>query len=138
MSGPGARTLEIHEGGRAVATIPSGRRNGTWAIALSEDARTLFLGGYFEGVLYDISNPADPQQIASIPANAFIGNASFASGGNLLLTVEYEPPSYYNRFHVTPIDGAPMERLACSIGAGALQGTLATRVLDGDALRPCE
>ena len=138
VTGEDAATLEILRDGEVVASIPPGRRGGVYALAVSEDARQMFVGGYFESTLYDITDPAAPQPVVELPSSAFIGNASFASGGDVLLTAEYFPPSYSYAVHVTAIDGPALEGLACSIGAGALQGTLATRVLADDELSPCE
>ena len=135
VSGLNSRVLQIWRDGRSIATIPAGHRIGTYSLALSEDGRLLFVGGFLDGVLYDITDPAAPQQVAAIPATDKFSAASFAAGGTALILAETSPQGSYVNILVVPIDGMPLERAACLIGSGTLDATIATRLLNAERRR---
>jgi hypothetical protein len=132
VTGPYASTLIIRRQGRTLASIPAGERIGTYSVAVSKDGRQLFVGGYDNGVLYDLSSPSAPRLVATIPGAEVFTAASFAARGDVLITSETTPHGGFDHVRVQVLNGPPLERLACLVGAGSLQGTNAMQLLSAD------
>jgi hypothetical protein len=66
----------------------------------------------------------------SIPTQESTGGASFANGGDVVLIGGFSPRGGALDVIAAPIGGEPLDRLACALGAGTLDGTLATQFLD--------
>jgi TIR domain len=131
-SGLNADVVELRKGDRTLATFPAGNRIWTTSVAVTKDKRRLFIGGYLSGVLYDISDPSAPQLIATVPTDEVTGGVSFAIDGDVILVGASSPRGFYLNVLAIPIDGEPLDRLACTLGAGSLDGTLATQFLSAD------
>jgi hypothetical protein len=132
VTGPYAATLQVRRGGRTIASIPAGERVGTYTVALSRDAQQLFVGGYGTGVLYDLSTPSAPRVVATIPGSEVFTGASFAAGGDVLITSETTPHGSFVHVRVQVLGGPPLQRLACILGAGSLNDTNAMQLLSAD------
>jgi hypothetical protein len=126
--GPSSDPLLIARDGKTIATILSPERLGTYSIALSTDAHMLFVGGYDSGVLYDLTTPSTPRTIATIPGSEEFSAASFAAGGDVLITSETTPHGLFNNVRVQVIDGAPLDRLACLTGASSTRAQIRVRL----------
>lgn len=123
-----ATKIELWRGSTRLSQFGAGSR-GTHSLAWSNDGRRLFVGGELEGILYEVSDPRSPRQLLRMTSDALFGAASFAAGSNLLITAVVSPPNYLIQVQATVVDGPPLDRLACLVGGGSLQDTIATQLI---------
>ncbi len=100
------------------------------AVAWSSDRSRLFVGGSLEGILYEVTDKGEPQELLRLPSPGWFWAASFVGDGDVLVTAVVFPPSYSMEVTLNVIGGLPLERLACRIAQGSLDGTAAVRLLD--------
>jgi len=128
--GPTASGLAIRKGGSESFELGSGNLI-PYSLAWSDDGRRAFVGGDLAAMLYELSDRAPPQEVLRVTSPAFFTAASFVAGGHVLIAVVHHPPSYWWEATVYVIGGTPLQRLACLLGNGSLDETVAVELLRG-------
>ena len=128
--GPTASGLAIWRGGSQSFEFGSGSST-PYSLAWSDDGRRAFVGSNLEGMLYELRDQGPPQEILRLTSPAHFAAASFVAGGHALITVVDHPPSYWWDATLYVIGGAPLQRLACLLGGGQLEDTVAVELLRG-------
>ena len=131
VPGPTSNRLAIWKGGAGSFEFGSGTSPMPYALAWSADGRRAFVGSHLEGMLYELGDQAPPQEILRLTSPALFAAASFVAGGHALITVVDHPPAYWWDSTLYVIGGAPLQRLACLLGGGSLEDTVAIELLRG-------
>lgn len=101
------------------------------SLAWSADGRRAFVGGELAGMLYEVNDGARPQEVLRLTSPTSFTAASFVADGDALVTITHHPPAYWWDAAVQIVGGAPLERLACLLGHGSLDDTVAVDLLSG-------
>ncbi|MFN8150287.1 MAG: toll/interleukin-1 receptor domain-containing protein [Solirubrobacterales bacterium] len=133
VTGGVGEDLIVTRDGEALVTIPAEERLGTYSVAVSDDGRLLFVGGYTDGRVYDLSKDS-ARQFLTIHTTDVFSSAAFAMDDDVLLTSETNPQGGYNILGIHPIDGAPLDEAACSMGNLSLASTVASDLISSDEL----